>query len=93
MIKAQMGQHDLFPTFDFEEADLLAAQNLKPETEILLKEKIYEVMVGVVDTEFAGTPEEVLDQIKAVSFQKGRMAAFKELLEDSKNAKAQLNLL
>lgn len=86
MIKAEFDHYDLYPTFTWEEVDLLAAKRLRPEAEIRLKEKIYQTQADVNSIAQSGTTEELDHARQLRSHLLGKMAAWQELLDDSKEA-------
>ncbi len=86
MIKATFDHYDLYPSFSWEEVDLMAAKRLRPETEILLKEKIYNLQSEMLSLTQSGTPEELDAARQLRSFMLGQCAAYKQQLDDSKEA-------
>lgn len=86
MIKATFDHYDLYPTFNWEEVDLLAAKRLRPETEIRLKESLYSLQGEINSLAQSGTPEELDAARQLRSFMLGQMHAYQTLLNDSKEA-------
>lgn len=90
MISAKFDAYDLYPQFLFEEQDLLRAQALLQETEIWLKDRIYALTQEIVNTVITGTPDEKDELISKTNFMKGKIDAYEELLNNSRDAKYKL---
>lgn len=91
-ISVEQTMYDLFPTFHFEKSDELRAKMLAQETEVLLRNRVYELLEESMSLELVGTPEEINQKIGQLNFMKGKIDAFKELLEASRDAKQEATL-
>jgi len=66
----------------------MRAQALLQETEIWLKQRIYELTREILQTPLGvGTPEEINRAIATTNLMKGKIDAFTEMLENSRDTK------
>lgn len=87
MVDVVHDHYDLFPTYHFDTADELRATSLSHEMELRLKERIYQLTDEVMSMDIVGNALEVAQLIQQQNFLKGKIHAFKELLEDSKSSR------
>lgn len=90
MVDVVHDHYDLYPTYHFELADELRAATLSQELELMLKKRIYELTDTVMSMDIVGDALEVAQLIQQQNFLKGKIAAFKELLEDSKASRMRM---
>lgn len=90
MVDVVQDQYDLYPTFHFDTADEIRANTLSAELEMLLKKRIYEMTDVIMNTDIIGDALEVAQIVQQQNFLKGKIAAFRELLDDSKVARMKI---
>lgn len=91
-IKVEFNQHMLFPDVSFETEDLMRAAMLSAETEMKLRCRVWDLQSEVLSIDLKGTTEQVSAGIHEQAFLKGKIAAFMELLDDSKESKLKQSL-
>lgn len=91
-MQVTQGPYDLFPTIHFEEVDSLQADMLNENTEWKLKQRIYDLQSECLNIDIVGSGEDAAKAIQHQNFLKGKIAAFAELLEDSKEAHVKITL-
>lgn len=92
-MKLVFDQYTDVPTLQMEEVEQLQADDLNIHTEWKLRNAILAIGDQINSAALQGSQEEIIQGLLERAEMQGRMQAYKDLLADSKEAKAKRNTL
>lgn len=90
-VRMTQSHYDLIPNYEFEEEDRLRADMLPVETEVKIKEWIYQLQQEYMNIHLVGGEDEQT-QIRVMAHIKGKLEVLVTLLESSKEARVKQTL-